>query len=85
MFGQGILMILKLLLNTQMIWMILIKTLKKTIQIKNVRKKFKKNCSKKLNPVVTELFIRDRKVNIFFVVFITQSHCAIIMLQKISD
>ena len=51
--------------------MIFIKTLKKTVQIKNVRKKFKKNCSKKLNPVVTELFIRDRKLNIFVVVFIT--------------
>ena len=52
---------------------------------KKRKKKFKKNCSKKLNPVVTELFIRDKKLNIFFVVFITQSYCAIIMLQKILD
>ena len=29
--------------------------------------------NKKLNPVVTELFIRDRKLNIS-IVFITQSH-----------
>ena len=29
--------------------------------------------NKKLNPVVTELFIRDRKLNISFV-FITQSY-----------
>ena len=32
-----ILMILKLLLNTQMMWMIFIKTLKNTTQIKNVK------------------------------------------------
>ena len=55
--------------------MIFIKTLKKTIQIKNLRKKFKKNCSKKLNPVVTELFIRDRKLNIFFCFYYTISLC----------
>ena len=29
--------------------------------------------NKKLNPVVTELFVRDRKLNIF-IVFITQSY-----------
>ena len=52
---------------------------------KKRKKKFKKNCSKKVNPVVTELFIRDKKLNIFFVVFITQSYCAIIMVQKILD
>ena len=34
MFEQRILMILKLSLNTQMIWMIFIKTLKNTTQIK---------------------------------------------------
>ena len=52
---------------------------------KKRKKKFKNNCSKKLNPVVTESFIRDKKLNIFFFVFITQSYCAIIMLQKILD
>ena len=34
---QSILMILKLLLNTQIIWMIFIKTLKNTTQIKNIK------------------------------------------------
>ena len=34
---QSILIILKLLLNTPMIWMIFIKVLKNTIQIKNVK------------------------------------------------
>ena len=29
--------------------------------------------NKKTNPIVTELFIRDRKLN-FFIVFITQSY-----------
>ena len=28
--------------------------------------------NKRLNPVVTELFIRDRKLNIYLVVFITR-------------
>ena len=32
--------------------------------------------NKKLNPVVTELFIRDRKLNIS-IVFITQSFCKV--------
>ena len=32
--------------------------------------------SKQCNPVVTELFIRDRKLNIFLV-FITQSYFAV--------
>ena len=36
-FLMNILMILKLLLNTQMIWMMFIKTLKNTTQIKNVK------------------------------------------------
>ena len=36
--------------------------------------------NKKLNPIVTELFIRGRKSNIFLV-FITQSHFAV--LKKI--
>ena len=37
MLEQRILMILKLLLNTPMIWMIFVKTLKNTTQIKNVK------------------------------------------------
>ena len=32
--------------------------------------------NKKLNPIVTELFIRGRKLNIYFV-FITQSYFAV--------
>ena len=37
--------------------------------------------NKKLNPIVTELFIRGRKLNIFLV-FITQSY---FVVQKILD
>ena len=37
MLGQNNLMILRLLLNTQIIWMMFIKTLKKTIQIRNLK------------------------------------------------
>ena len=36
MLGESILMILGILSNTQIIWMISIKTLKNTIQIRNV-------------------------------------------------
>ena len=46
-------MILKLLLNTRMVWMIFIKTLKNTIQASN----------KTLNLTVTELFFIWRKNN----------------------
>ena len=75
-------MILKLLLNTQMIWMIFIKILKNTIQIKNkilivfdyIIPDMLNN--EKLNPIVTELFIRGGKLNISLV-FITQSYLAI--------
>ena len=71
-------MILKLLLNIQMICKTFIKIFKNTIQ--------KKKCkvllvfdnmiadviiNKKLNPVETELFTRDRKLNISLA-FITQ-------------
>ena len=73
-------MILKLLLNTQMIWMIFIKTLNNAIQ-KKPRKTFivfddmiaGMHSNKKLNPIVTELFIRGRKLNIFLD-FITQPY-----------
>ena len=72
-------MILKLLLITQMIWTIFIKRLKNTIQI---RKKIlivfddmnaDMLSNKKFNPIITELFIRGRKLNICLV-FITQSY-----------
>ena len=70
-------MILKLLLNTQMIWMIFIKILKNTIQIKKRKILIVFDdmitdilSNKKRNPIVTELFIRGRNLNIFLV-FIT--------------
>ena len=70
-------MTLKLLLNTQMICMIFIKILKNTIQINNVRilivfDDMIANMlnNKKLNPIVTELFIKGRKVSISLV-FVT--------------
>ena len=75
-------MILKLLLNTQMIWMIFIKTLKNTTQKKRkILKVFNDMIAdmlsnKKINPVVTVLFIRGRKLNIFLV-FITQCYFAL--------
>ena len=63
-----------LLLNTHMIWMIFIKILKNTIQKKKKKKNIgKKNIddmiadmlsNKELNPILTELFIRGRKLNI---------------------
>ena len=61
-------MILKLLLNTIMIWMIFIKILKNTIQIRNktiliVFDDMIPDVFSKLNPVVTELFITGRKLN----------------------
>ena len=80
-------MIQKLLSNTQIIWLIFIKILKITI---NENKKIKKRkililfddmiadmlSNKKLNPIVTELFIRGRQLNIS-VIFITQSYFAV--------
>ena len=72
-------MILELLLYTQMIWMIFIKLLKNTIQIKkrNILIVFDDMIAhilsnKNLNPTVTKLFIRGRKLNISLV-FITKS------------
>ena len=61
-------MILKLLLDTIMIWMIFIKILKNTIQIRNkkiliVFDDMIPDVFSKLNPVVTELFITGRKLN----------------------
>ena len=76
-------MVLKLLLNTRMIWMIFIKN----IEEYNPNKKRKilivfddmiadMLSNKKLNPIVTELFIRGRKLNISLV-FNTQSYFAV--------
>ena len=73
-------MIQKLLLNTQMIWMIFTKTcnpikkLKILILFDDMIKDMLSN--EKPNPIVTELFIRGRKLNISFV-FITQSYFAV--------
>ena len=73
-------MILKLLLNTQMTWMIFVKTLKNATQIKKRKiliddmilpDMFNNNNKKK-----TELFIRYRELNIS-VVFITQSYFSV--------
>ena len=59
------------LLNAQIIWMILIKTL---IVFDDMITDMLIN--KKLNSIVTELFIRGRKLNISLV-FITQSYFAV--------
>ena len=63
-------MILKRLLNTRMIWMIFIKMLRNKTQIKHkISIVFDDTVAdmlsnKKINSVVTELFIRGRKLNI---------------------
>ena len=76
-------MILKLLLNNpRMVWMIFIKTLKYTTQIKKCKILIAFDymitmlSNKTLNPIVTELFIRGWKLNISLV-FIAQSYFAI--------
>ena len=70
-------MIVMLLLNAQLTCKMFIKILKNTIQENNANM----DCiwcyddmisNKKLNLIVTELFIRDRKLNILLI-FITQS------------
>ena len=62
-------------LNTRMIWTIFIKTLKNTTQIfDDMIADILSN--KKLNPIVTELFIRGRKLNISLV-FITKFYFAV--------
>ena len=79
-------MILKLLLNTKIIYLVFIKILKNTIQTKQ-RKIFTvfddmivdMFTNQNLNPVITELFIRDRKLNISSVV-VKESYFAV---QKI--
>ena len=57
--------------NTRMIWMVFIKILKNTIQIKNEKYwsflmiwLLDILSNNKLNPIVTELFFRGRKLNI---------------------
>ena len=73
-------MILNVLLSTQMIWILFIKILKNTIRIKNEKywlylMVWLLVClnNKKLYPIVTELFIRRRKLNYS----ITQSYFAV--------
>ena len=79
-------MILRLLLNIQMIWMIFIETLKNTTQIRKRKSLIIFDVMipnmlriKKLNSIATELFIRGRKIN-NSLVFITQF---IVLCQKI--
>ena len=73
----------KLSSSIQMICMMFTKILMNTIQIKNVKYYAFDDMiadminNKKLNSVVTELFIRGRKLNISLV-FITQSYLTII-------
>ena len=73
----------KLLLNARMMWMIFIKILKNKIQNKKQKILIISDdmiadilSIKNLYPIVTELFIRGRKLNISFV-FITQSYFAV--------
>ena len=80
MQAYGILMILKLSLITHILRMVFIKILKNTIRIRNIKilTVFHNMIAdmlsnKKLNPVVTELFIRGKKLNISLV-FIKQSY-----------
>ena len=78
-------MILRLLLDTRIIWMILIKTLKNTTEIlvvlddmiADMLRNKKRNVIRKCKHNVTELFIRGRKLNISLV-FITQSYFAVL-------
>ena len=81
--AQSSLIIQKVLTNTRMIWMIFIKILKNTIQLKNKKTLIVFDDmiadmlnNKKLNPIVIELFIRGRKLNIYLA-FITQSYFAV--------
>ena len=62
-------MIQKILLNTQIILTISIKILKNTTQMKNIFDDMITDMlsNKTLNPIVTKLFIRGRKLNISLV------------------
>ena len=81
-------MVQKLLVNTQMTWVIFIKILKKTIQIKNENKLIVFDdlivdmlSNKKLNPIVTELFITGWKLNISLLLL----HNFISLFQKLNQ
>ena len=71
-------MIQKILLNTQIILTIFIKILKNTTQMKNIFDDMITDMlsNKTLNPIVTKLFIRGRKLNISLV-SITQFYFAL--------
>ena len=80
---QNIFMILKVLLNAPMIWMIFIKILENIIQTRNTKYWLFLMLgilicavTKKINTIVTTLFIWGRKLNIYLV-FITQSYFAV--------
>ena len=73
---ESIVMILQFLLNTRMTWLIFMKIIMNTIQIKKVKYwsyliEFVADMRsrKKLYPVVTELFIRGRQLNISLFLF----------------
>ena len=73
----------KAFINTQMLWIIFINKLKNTTQIRKCKILIvlvdiidDMLNNKKLNPIVTEIFIRGRKLNIFLV-FIIQSYSSV--------
>ena len=83
MLEQNILMILKLLLNTQMMWMMFIKTMEDATQIKSEKYLLYLMIyfiiffiiadilsDKKINPILADLFIRGRELNISLVLII---------------
>ena len=81
-------MIQKLLLNSQMIWMVFIKILKNTVQIKKQKIWIVFDdlivdmlSNKKLNPIVTELFITGWKLNISLLLL----HNFISLFQKLNQ
>ena len=89
MLEQSILMILKLLLNTQMMCMMSIKTMEDATQIKSEKYLLYLMIyfiiffiiadilsDKKINPILADLFIRGRELNISLV-FIIQSYFAV--------
>ena len=82
--GLKHLMILKLLLNTLMIWMIFTKKIEECSPNKKCKILIVIDgmivdmlSNKKLNPITTELFFRDGKLNISLV-FVTQSYFAVL-------
>ena len=73
----------KAFINTQMLWIIFINKLKNRTQIRKCKILIvlvdmidDMLNNKKLNPIVTEIFIRVRKLNIFLV-FIIQSYSSV--------